>query len=68
MEDYRYYMDENEVMRLQVVQDPDACSPRYDFDGNIGKMMCWHRNYKLGDYEEKRMLMAVVMMRRLSLK
>ena len=52
MEDYRYYMDENEVMRLQVVQDPDACSPRYDFDGNIGKMMCWHRNYQLGDYEE----------------
>ena len=22
------------------------------WDGNIGHMMCWHRNYQLGDYKE----------------
>lgn len=51
-EDYRYYMDENEVMRLRVVQAPASYHPRDDYDGNIGKMMCWHENYRLGDYEK----------------
>lgn len=38
---------ENEKYRLTIYQDSDVESPR-TWD-NLGKMVCWHRNYKLGD-------------------
>lgn len=49
---YKYYEEDGKLMRLHIVQDPDAPNPRYDYDGNIGHMMCWHRHYQLGDYKE----------------
>ena len=50
--EYRYYKDNGKLMRLHIEQDNDPLNPRYDWDGNIGKMMCWHRDYRLGDYKE----------------
>ena len=51
--DYRYYKDaKGKIVRLHIENDTCPPNPRTDYDGNIGKMMCWHRCYKLGDYEE----------------
>lgn len=37
------------IMKLLKVQRDDFClNPREEFD-NLGTMVCWHRNYKLGD-------------------
>jgi hypothetical protein len=33
---------------LRIVQDEDPINPRLDFD-NLGKMICFHRRYNLGD-------------------
>lgn len=49
---YKYYKKDDEFMRLHIEQDDTPTNPRYDYDGNIGKMMCWHRDYRLGDYKE----------------
>lgn len=35
-------------MKLEIVQDTDAESP-LDWDGRLGRIVCWHRRYKLGD-------------------
>ena len=48
--EYRYYKDNGKLMRLHIEQDDEPLDPRYDWDGQIGKMMCWHRDYRLGDY------------------
>lgn len=32
---------------LKIVRDEEGCNPR-EWD-NLGRMYCWHRNYKLGD-------------------
>lgn len=37
-------------LRVSIHQDTDAQSPRKD--DNLGTMVCWHRNYKLGDDHE----------------
>lgn len=51
--EYRYFKNsEGKIVRLYIQNDECPLNPRTDFDGNIGKMMCWHRNYNLGDYEE----------------
>lgn len=49
---------ENEVesfdvsgLTVRIVQDTDAESPREN--DNLGTMICWHRNYILGDYTNK---------------
>lgn len=34
--------------RLKVFRDEFAESPR-EYEGNLGKMVCWHRKYLLGD-------------------
>lgn len=49
---YKYYKENDKLMRLHIEQDNDPLNPRYDWDGNIGKMMCWYRDYRLGDYKE----------------
>ena len=51
--DYRYYKNsEGKIVRLYIQNDECPPNPRTDFDGHVGKMMCWHRYYNLGDYEE----------------
>ena len=50
--EYRYYKDNGKLMRLHIEQDDEPLDPRYDWDGQIGKMMCWHRYYRLGDYKD----------------
>lgn len=34
---------------VEIHFDPDPCDPRKDFD-HLAKMVCWHRQYALGDY------------------
>ena len=49
--DYRYYKNsEGKIVRLYIQNDECPLNPRTDFDGHVGKMMCWHRYYNLGDY------------------
>lgn len=49
--EYKYYKEvTGELVRVHIEQDTTPENPRYDWDGNIGHMMCWHRNYQLGDY------------------
>lgn len=51
--DYRYYKNsEGKIVRLCIQNDEYPLNPRTDFDGHVGKMMCWHRHYNFGDYEE----------------
>lgn len=51
--EYRYYKNsEGKIVRLYIQNDECPLNPRTDFDGHVGKMMCWHRHYNLGDYEE----------------
>lgn len=50
--EYRYYKQCDKIMRFHLECDEEPSNPRYDFDGNIGKMICWHRRYNLGDYKE----------------
>lgn len=50
---YKYYKEiTGELVRVHIEQDTTPENPRYAWDGNIGHMMCWHRNYQLGDYKE----------------
>ena len=53
MTEYRYFKDsEGKICRIHVEQDSEPLNPRYDWDGNIGHMMCWWNRYNLGDYKE----------------
>lgn len=51
---YKYYKENGKIKRVSVETDNTPPNPRYDYDGHIGKMMCWHRNYTLGDYKENK--------------
>ena len=52
--EYKYYKEvTGELVRVHIEQDTTPENPRYDWDGNIGHMMCWHRNYQLGDYKDQ---------------
>lgn len=43
--DYKYYKEvTGELVRVHIEQDTTPENPRYDWDGNIGHMMCWHRD------------------------
>lgn len=35
-------------MKIEIVQDTDAESP-LESDGRLGRIVCWHRRYSLGD-------------------
>lgn len=53
---YTVKISENEKAVLKIIQDDMVESPRIDMD-NFGTMVCWHRNYNLGDehsYSEPR--------------
>ena len=53
-DEYKYYKENGKIKRVSVETDNTPPNPRYDYDGHIGKMMCWHRNYTLGDYKENK--------------
>lgn len=53
-DEYKYYKENGKLKRVSVKTDDTPPNPRYDWDGNIGHMMCWHRNYTLGDYKENK--------------
>lgn len=46
--DYKYFKEDGNLFRIHIETDSDAESPR-EWDGNIGNMMCWSREYNLGD-------------------
>ena len=53
MEEYKYFKyADGRIARIHIERDDEPFDPREDDDGLIGKMMCWHRNYQLGDYKE----------------
>lgn len=51
MKDYKYFMEDGALHRIHIEQDTDPESPR-EWDCNIGTMMCWSREYNLGDYKD----------------
>lgn len=40
-------------LTVKIIQDTDAPNPRKEYD-NVGTMVCWHRNYELGDEQRGR--------------
>jgi hypothetical protein len=38
-------------LSVRIEQDPEPMNPRKEFD-QFGHMLCWHRNYNLGDQNE----------------
>lgn len=49
---YKYFKEEGKIKRIHIEQDNEPWNPRTEQDGNVGTMMCWHRNYSLGDTEK----------------
>lgn len=46
---YKYFQEEGKIRRVHIEQDNEPWNPRTEQDGNVGTMMCWYRNYDLGD-------------------
>lgn len=46
---YKYFKEKGKIKRIHIEQDINPWNPRTEQDGNVGIMMCWHRNYNLGD-------------------
>ena len=38
--------------RVRIVHDDDPCNPRTEYDGHVGRMICWHNRYNLGDQHD----------------
>lgn len=52
MEPYETYEHNGVKVELHYDEDSsDYCNPRFDRDGNIATMVCWHPDYILGDYQ-----------------
>lgn len=49
---YKYFKEDGKIRRIHIEQDEYPWDPRTEQDGNIGTMMCWHRDYALGDSEK----------------
>ena len=43
-----YYKEDNKVYKIKVERDDYSLNPRKDYS-NLAHMMCWHRDYILGD-------------------
>lgn len=37
------------IVFLRIEQDLDPVNPRIEYDGNLSHIICWHRNYQIGD-------------------
>ncbi len=35
--------------RVRIVNDSNPCNPRTEYDCHVGRMLCWHPRYTLGD-------------------
>lgn len=46
---YKYFKEKGKIKRIHIEQDNEPWNPRTEQDGNVGTMMCWHRDYALGD-------------------
>lgn len=46
---YKYFKEEEKIKRIHIERDINPWNPRTEQDGNVGTMMCWHRDYGLGD-------------------
>lgn len=46
---YKYFKEEEKIKRIHIKQDINPWNPRTEQDGNVSTMMCWHRDYNLGD-------------------
>lgn len=49
---YKYFKEEEKIKRIHIEQDNEPWNPRTEQDGNVGTMMCWHRDYNLGDSDK----------------
>lgn len=49
---YKYFKEKEKIKRFHIERDTDPWNPRTEQDGNVGTMMCWHRDYDLGDAEK----------------
>jgi len=49
---YKYFKEGEKIKRVHIEQDENPWNPRKEQDGNVGTMMCWHRNYALGDNDK----------------
>lgn len=45
--------------KVRIEQDCDASDPRKDYD-EVGTMVCWHHNYRLGDRQPEEMEIAAL--------
>ena len=55
LDNYKYYKQNGKLMRLRIEQDNEPFDPRHEFDGNIGKIVCFGRSYGyLSDGREKK--------------
>lgn len=51
---YKYFKEEGKIKRIHIEQDNEPWNPRTKQDGNVGTMMCWHRDYALGDSDKNK--------------
>lgn len=49
---YKYFKEEEKIKRIHIERDTNPWNPRTGQDGNVGTMMCWHRDYALGDTDK----------------
>lgn len=49
---YKYFKEGQKIRRVHIEQDNEPWNPRTEQDGNIGTMMCWHRDYALGNTDK----------------
>lgn len=49
---YKYFKEEEKIKRIHIERDINPWNPRTEQDGNVGTMMCWHRDYALGDTDK----------------
>lgn len=49
--DYIRFNHDGKLMAVMIREDMEPSNPRQYYD-NLGKMICWHRSYRLGDDHE----------------
>lgn len=49
--DYIRFNRDGKMIAVMIREDMDALNPR-EWEEYLGKMICWHRSYRLGDDHE----------------